>query len=225
MRARHVLSGALLTLAACGPGSTQTKPTVGNEGGDTTQPAATASVWAAVMQPGGKWTMESEEIEGMEGSALHAETVDVQEVDGRKIISLKWSHTAEGETTELEGGAPNRIIVGKDGVWIYFGGDAESDAAALATPAKYPEPVAERVDAEGFYSHVTVVDGELTACFGEGPPPDSEAECEDVCFAEMCIGEKSGIVAVDGTWAPDYMMFSEPGYRGAWILQMQKESK
>jgi hypothetical protein len=222
MRARHLLSGLLLTVAACG-GSTQTKPAVGNEGGDGDPPAASASVWSALMQPGGKWTMNSESIEGMEEIELHAETVGVKDVDGGKEITLAWSQTTEGETIPLEGGgAPDVIRVGARGVWLFWG---QADAEELAQPARFPEPAVDDQKPDGYYTHVSTVAGERVACFGEGPPPGDDTPCEDVCFAEICVGEKSGVVAVDGTWAPDYMMFTNPDYKMAIITEGMKGSQ
>jgi hypothetical protein len=189
----------------------------GGKAAPPTRPPAPSgpSVWSA-LTPGATWTLESSYTsEGEQPQTLTATVTAVAEVGGRKTIDLEWETFDGTETYGFEGSVPTQIVLGDGGVWL-IGGDEYGDDDADGPPTHAEPPVAE-LRKDGHYTRIADVGGETIACFGGEvvEDPEDEIGCGSDCNAHLCVGAKSGIVKVVGTWAPEGGEFQARGFDGA----------
>jgi hypothetical protein len=213
---RAVLLGFCLLATACGGKAktaetpkkppTPTGPTIGS----------TAGIWRILVTPGAKWVLHDTFLEGDGRPVLMVETADVRKVAGADVARLKWTFTHTHGVEAYAGGVPDQVAVTDAGVWFLDGElDDKAVAAELAKPPSQPNPpvmIEEQSREDGVYVHMWAKGEEPVVCVGDGPTPDA-GECEDVCFGEMCVGSRGGIVSVSGTWAPGYETFEQDGYK------------
>jgi hypothetical protein len=176
----RVIAISLVCAAACGGGSKPT--TVGNTtggGGGKTDPGK--DPWIAVTQ-GATFT-----VTNSDGFAITATVAKVEPTaDGRKI-EIAWS--AEGKP--LDFAPPSTFTIAKDRIRF----DSEDIDFPLATADHQADGREVTIDPAG------------SVCYTSGPG-DGAGECDDVCFAELCVNAKFGVMGGAGTWWPNYVDFS-----------------
>jgi hypothetical protein len=214
---RAVFLGFCLLAAACGgkakTAETPRKPPIDS----TTHVGSTAGIWRVLVTPGAKWVLYNTFVEkGEARPTLTVETTDVRKLAGADIARLKWTHARPDGTETYSGGVPGQVAVTAAGVWFLDGElDDKGIAAELAKPPSQPDPpvkIDEQSREDGVYVHMWAKGAEPVVCVGEGPGPDA-GDCEDVCFGEICVGARGGIVSVGGTWAPNYETYEQDGYQ------------
>jgi hypothetical protein len=169
--------------------------------------------WDVLESKGARWELNDAVGEG--GDKLIVTVASVESKGDHVIVELKWTHIYEGGESESNG--PQRLAISPRGIWLIDGMEDAELAAALRAPAVFAEPPVEIDDMtreDGKYVRVDTRGDEKVVCLGEGPAPGA-GECEDVCYAEMCVAEKSGIVGVEGLWAPNYGMYEQDGFGAA----------
>jgi hypothetical protein len=185
----------LLSLAAaCGPAATTTTGT-GNTGGGGATGGGATELWAAVLKPGATFGFR-DSVGGEDVISVDATVKDVTDVDGGKAATIAWSFNGEPEESSS---LPKVIVVTATGV--RFQGDLRGEPGELAWPASLP-PFEEDKDGGNWqlYIHDGALKGEV--CYGEGPGKNA-GECEDVCFAELCVHPTHGLTGGSGTWWPN----------------------
>jgi len=184
----------VVALAACG-GSTKAAPTA-NAGGTAVAPVAVPAPWARVLVEGAVFKLANDRPDraaGDEAAVTITGTVrDVQTQGDATSATIAWTR-ADGSPVS---GPPTRVKVSPAGVWF------DNDGSLEATPT-FPAGAVETERAG--YQNYARVDG-AAVCYGEGPGPDAP-DCEDVCFAELCVSADHGIVAGSGTWWPNYELY------------------
>ncbi|KAB2896541.1 MAG: hypothetical protein F9K40_14300 [Kofleriaceae bacterium] len=196
----------LCLAAACG-GSRKTTTTPGNTGDGTGTGAVgggavtAAELWAPVMKPGAIFTFNDRMPDGPtpeEFNTVEATVDEVKEIEGGKVAMLSW--TIDGEPLEASN-LPRAIFVTASGVRF------QSDLTGEPTEDQWPATTATADLDKGDYS-LYIHDGQLAGerCYGLGPAKDA-GECEDVCFAEVCVHPKHGLTGGSGTWWPDFGEF------------------
>lgn len=188
----------LVSLAACGGGAASTPQST-----TPPTPAAVSAVdfWAAVMKPGAVFTFDDEmEDSGLEVSTMTATVTAVEDVDGGRAVILAW--TEDGAPYEVSS-LPGVIVVGDAGVTFYRDRDA---MVAREDPLTFPAVAAPAKLPGGLYIDDGVIFGEGELCYGEGPE-EGAGECEDTCYAHLCVHPTHGLTGGEGTWWPDYMVF------------------
>ncbi len=191
----------LMTIAACGGKAGAPPPA--NSGGAGGLPAAALEAWAGAMHAGQVFAFRedidpSADVKAGEAMSIEATVTEVTEVGDARLISLRW--TMDGESAG--NGLPGAILVGPRGV--KFGSDRADVEASPADAPTWPAAVAAADLPDGHYIHAGALAGEL--CYGEGPTPDA-GDCEDVCFAELCVHPRHGLTGGSGTWWPNYGIF------------------
>lgn len=175
----RAIAFALVCAAACGGGGKPT--TVGNTTGGGAGGKPGADPWMSVTQ-GATFT-----VTNSDGYALLATVAKVEPTaDGRKI-ELAWS--AEGKPLDLA--PPSTFTITKDRIRF----DSEDLDFPLATADHQADGREVTIDPNG------------SVCYTSGPG-DGAGECEDVCFAELCVNAKFGVMGGAGTWWPNYVDFS-----------------
>lgn len=171
-------------LAACGGAGAATPATTP----DNQEASPVGSPWDAVFTVGATSTLYAEHA-----GAATIETTAVRQLAGFEVAELSWSHQGE---------VPTRIVRAADGVQIYSDADDEALEAMVPDSWWFPDHVVDGPN--GDLVEAGQRPGEL--CFEEGPADDA-GDCEDVCFARMCIVPGVGITQVSGRWAPDWELF------------------
>jgi hypothetical protein len=146
---------------------------------------------------------------------LRVEAHEGRHLGTGEVVRLRWSI---GGSPYL--GAPTQVAVDANVVHLLDASLEDADVLdALEATSPWPRraiPLPSQTRLDGLYAHVWQSSGpnaETVVCYGEGPPTDAPP-CEDVCFGELCIAERGGIVELSGRWAPDADVFSAPAYRG-----------
>lgn len=182
---------SLLLVSACGSKSPPpATPGPGNTG-TTTAPAT--GRWEALASKGASWKLIGADFDPAEVTVT---VTDVVATDAGREVRLAW-RDADGN----EALGPASLVIAKDGLYL-------DGSLAVEEP---PREIEEQSREDGRYVRFETTAGEQVICFGWGPGPDA-GECEDVCFGEMCVAEKSGIVAVSGTWAPSQAFYTQAGF-------------
>ena len=203
---RPLLPLTLCALGACG-GPPAAVPKAAAPAPASPPPPPPADVWESVLKGGGTWTLKSEG-----GQALSVSAADARRIGAHDAVRLAWRLGAEPFEA-----APSQVA--GDAVQVFLLDASMQDADiqdALEIPSPWPRravPVAPQSRMDGLYAQVWKAPDETVTCYGEGPPPDAPP-CEDVCFAELCVSERAGIVELSGTWAPNAETFAAPGYEG-----------
>jgi hypothetical protein len=172
------------------------------------------------MVKGATFTLENQPTAELPPAQLHAETLDVEEADGRTTIQLRWSVTSVGDPEILEEEElPQRIVVTNAGVWLRYQGDQPMGVG----PPQHPEPAVDDQRPSGLYTQLHHAEGERIACFGQGPPRGAAPRCtyDDVCF-HLCLSPTRGFIAVDGTWTVHYGSFAKPPYAAPWGIDVKQ---
>lgn len=192
----------LATLAAaCGPKATTTTGP-GNTGGGGSGGGAggeAAALWAGVMKPGAIFSFNDRLMEDgtpEEFTTVEGTVVDVRDIEGGKVALIHW--TVDGE--EMSGGLPGAIFVTTAGV--RFETTLEANTNNLVWPASVAASSSSREDYALYIEDRP--GGEK--CYGEGPLANAD-ECEDVCFAELCVKPDHGLMGGGGTWWPNYTVY------------------
>lgn len=188
------LALVLATAAACG-GKSSSATAPGNTGGGG---AGIPPQWAPVMVEGAVFKLDNRDLEGAGDPAERTTVVATvtkvtRDADGA-TAELTW---VDGAGDALALSLPTLIRVSGDNVWFGQAGEALDGDSAVS----FPKPGGE--ERAGLYTQER--DGVF--CYGEGPGPDA-GECEDVCFAELCVSAKGGIVQGAGTWWPNYEVYN-----------------
>ena len=127
--------------------------------------------------------------------------------DGKPTKVAQQDPKARGPSRRLVlvggGGLPLLIQVSPAGVWFASSNDGADDAFFAAAPT-FPAGT-DKTLRDGSYDVVTTnPDG--TLCYGWEPGPDA-GDCEDVCFADLCVAPGQGIVSGSGNWWPNAEMY------------------
>ena len=192
----------LLLAAACG-GSSAPATMPDNRGGDPPATPAAVAQWAAVMTPGAVFTfddyIEDGPVSREEATVVVATVAEVKEVEGGRAAVIDW--TVNGEPLDWAS-LPVVVLVDAAGVTFYTDRDAfeARDPEATRFPAS-PGTAPGGIYVEPGYAGL---EGEL--CYGVGPEDDAP-ECEDVCFAHLCVHPTEGITGGEGLWWPNYVGF------------------
>lgn len=215
---RFVASGAaILAVIACGGTGTptaapETAPApsavaLPHDAGSGAPEAGGGQAWAAVMKPGATFTfdnrLEDPDIE-YDAITVAATVIEVEDVEGGRAIVLDWS---ENGRPMRGGGLPGVILVGSTDVTFYE--DRDGFAARDPDAATYPFATVVGGLPEGRYIERRA-DGEL--CYGIGPDDDA-GDCEDVCYAHLCVHPTHGLTGGEGLWWPDYTSFERTDLR------------
>jgi hypothetical protein len=208
---------AVTCLAACGGKAKPAETAKVKPADSTTHVGSTAGIWRVLVTPGAKWVLYNTFVEQKDARpTLTVETGDVRKVGAADVARLKWTWAGLGASDEHTVGVPGQVAVTQAGVWLLDGElDDKGVAAELAKPPSQPNPpvkIDEQTREDGVYVHMWAKGDEPIVCVGEGPVPGAD-ECEDVCFGEMCVGAKGGIVSVSGTWAPNFETYEQDGYK------------
>ncbi len=208
---RRIQTGlaALALLPSCG-GTPAPADAPAATGGPATAPALpteppTVDVWAGVLTGGATYVLN-----GGAGLKLQAVVAGPRALGKGQTVRLEWSVAGAAHA-----GAPSQVAADAEAVHLLDASLEDADVVdALAAPSPWPRqsrpvPVQTRVD--GLYAQVWRGADDVVVCYGEGPPPDAPP-CEDVCFAELCVSSKAGIVELGGTWAPNFEAFTAAGY-------------
>jgi hypothetical protein len=189
----------LLSLAAaCGPAATTTTGTGNTGGGGTTGDDSAVPLWAAVMKPGATFGFRDRIGAGEDAISVDATVKDVADVNGEKTATIAWS--LDGAPDDGATNLPRVIVV--SAVNVRFQGDLMGEPGELTWPSSRP-PYEEDKDGGDWqlYIHDGALKGEV--CYGEGPGKNS-GECEDVCFAELCVHPTHGLTGGSGKWWPNW---------------------
>lgn len=191
----RALSLVAVLAAACGGKSSS--PTTGNTGGGGG--GGVPPLWAEVMVEGATFTLDNQldaaaaEMDPAEGITVVARVEKVVTEGDATIATIAWTENGAPLALSL----PRHVKVSPAGVW--FSGDG-TFAAAPTYPIDAPD------GDTGLYVSRSGPDGSV--CYGEGPEPGA-GDCEDVCFAELCVRAGAGITGGAGTWWPNYEMFHQ----------------
>jgi hypothetical protein len=211
MMRRLATTTALVLLTACGgTPAPADAPVSATAAAGSLAPAAPSAppavdVWAGVLSGGATYTLS-----GGGGQTLVATAVDARALGKGRTVRLKWTIGGADHA-----GAPSQVAADAEAVHLLDASLEDADVVdALAAPSPWPRhsrsvPVQTRVD--GLYAQVWRGADDVVVCYGEGPPPDAPP-CEDVCFAEMCVSPRGGVVELGGTWAPNFETYTAAGY-------------
>jgi len=201
---RTALAFALVTsLVACGGARSVTPPPGNGGGGGGDAGGGAEAAWAAVMKPGAVFSFNDHMDGGPDDfTTVEATVTAVKDEGGQHVIALTWSIGGEPGV----GALPATISVGPAGVVF---GDGGGGPSVLTWPAATATTELPR-DGFTLYIRAGELPGEL--CYGEGPPPDA-GDCEDVCFAELCVHPTHGLMGGAGTWWPNYGVFKRRDLR------------
>jgi hypothetical protein len=188
------IASLLLLVAACGPAA-KTAPTT-TETPTTTTTGGAVELWAAVMKPGATFGFR-DSVGGEDASTVDATVKEVTDVAGGKAATIEW--LTDGDAGHGLSGLPGAIIV--TATSVHFQDELTGEPGELTWPAAARPPFEEEKDGYQLYLHDGQLKGEV--CYGEGPGKDA-GECEDVCFAELCVHPTHGLTGGGGTWWPDY---------------------
>jgi hypothetical protein len=206
-----LLLASIATFVACGGGGTDKTTTPDGTGGGAAAATGAFAQWAAVMKPGATFTFTDEEIAGEEMTVVEAKVAEVRDVaGGGKAIILAW--TENGSPMEVSN-MPEVIVLTASNVTIY--GDVaafeQNDAgSALVFPAA-AEPV--KLPGGLYIDKANLMPGyedDKELCYGWGPE-EGAPDCEDVCFAQLCVDPEAGLTGGEGMWWPGYSMFTVRG--------------
>jgi hypothetical protein len=186
----------LLSLAAaCGPATKTTTTT-----GTGTEPAGGGAVelWAAVMKPGATFGFRDKIGAGEDAISVDATVKEVTDVEGGKAAKIEWS--LNGAPDDGSTNLPKVIVVTATNV--RFQGDLMGEPGELEWPSSMPPFELDHDEGDWqTYIHDGPMKGEV--CYGEGPGSKS-GECEDVCFAELCVHPTHGLTGGSGKWWPNW---------------------
>ncbi|MEZ4365564.1 MAG: hypothetical protein R2939_04665 [Kofleriaceae bacterium] len=193
-KVRPLVSGSALVVAGCGGAPPAAPAPVGAQAPATMGPRA-ASAWDPVFVDGYTTTLRTmfEDEPALEVTVTARAPRAL--ADGLEVVSLVWSPDA---------GAPTAVVRGPAGVQLVTG-DVPDEELPAAVAGGWWMPEAEAQGPGGLVVEASSRAGEL--CFTDGPAPNA-GECEDVCFASLCVTPGHGITQVDGHWAPDERQFA-----------------
>jgi hypothetical protein len=205
-----LLATAAATFVACGGGGSGTSTSMPDNSGGTAAPTGPAfTQWGKLLVVGASWTFDDtiEEMPDREVTVVEAKVAEVRDVAGGKAIIIDW--TVGGEPMEVTN-MPEVVVVTDANVTLYGDkGDFESSNAegalvfpAAAEPAKLPGGL--------FIEKANLMPGfedDKELCYGWGPEEGDE-DCEDVCFAQICVDPEVGLTGGDGMWWPGYVPFA-----------------
>lgn len=204
---RHALPAVALLAAGCGAAP---PPVIAASAAPST-PAPVpppVDVWPAVLAGGGPWTLI-----GGDGRTLLVEAYAPRRLGTGEVVRLRFTLAGTPYTVP-----PTQVA--SDGAVIHLLDETLEDADvvdALEATSPWPRravPLPQQTRADGLYATVwrgPAPPGETVVCYGEGPPPDAP-DCEDICFSELCIAERGGVVQLSGRWAPEGDVYSAAGY-------------
>jgi hypothetical protein len=171
-------------------------------------PMPPPDVWPVVLAGTGRWTLLADD-----GRTLVIEAHEPRRLAGGEVVRLRYT---QGETVTTS--APTQVACDGEAVHLLDASLEDGDVLdALAATSPWPRraiPLPPQSRADGLYATVwraPAPDDETIVCYGEGPPPDAP-ECDDVCFSELCVGARGGIVQLSGRWAPDAGFYAAAGY-------------
>ena len=208
---------SIATLVACGGGGGGgASTTPAGTGPTTTAPAGDAAkLWAAVMKPGATFVFD-DTIEGAEFeqtvTVVEATVAEVQDVEGGKAIVLAWR---ENESEMEVSNMPEVVVVTGSEVTFYYDLSdftARSAENALVFPAT-TEPV--QLPGGLYIERAAMMPGtedDPERCYGVGPE-EGAPDCEDVCFAQLCVDPNLGLTGGEGLWWPDYGVYQRKDLR------------
>jgi hypothetical protein len=142
-------------------------------------------------------------------------------LDQTHIARLAWSLEGPGGSTPLAvesnpANLPLYVAVTAEGLYLL---DPEGKPADIRRAVKRrpdytasPQPIASETRPDGRYVLEARFNSRRSYCFGEGPPPHKQTECEDVCDGMICFAEGGGIVHLSGNQAPEKSLFSQTGF-------------
>ncbi len=188
--------------AACG-GPTRTT-TTGNTGGGSGAGAgggmSATELWTPVMKPGAIFSFNDrvpDSPTAEEFTTVEATVASVADVPGGKAVTLAW--TFDGEPA---GGTMLPVMIVVTDAEVRFQADPDH-GDALTWPSSTAVADVDRGDYTS-YVHDGMLAGEK--CYGLGPAADA-GDCEDVCYAEVCVHPKHGLTGGSGTWWPNFSVF------------------
>ena len=194
---------SLVVLAAAACGGSSRPPVAANSGGTVTTRGVPAA-WAEVLVEGARFQLDNrspDESQAGESFVVVAHVDKVTTVGDATRAELRWTDAADGPV--MSGGLPLLIQVSPAGVWFASSNDGADDAFFAAAPT-FPAGT-DKTLRDGSYDVVTTnPDG--TLCYGWEPGPDA-GDCEDVCFADLCVAPGQGIVSGSGNWWPNAEMY------------------
>lgn len=212
MRSPHSTAPLLLLLSACGgPPAVKTGGPAPASVAVGSAPAARPAlgppvdVWTNVLKGGSTYTLK-----GGEAGPLTVAATDARPLGGGAVVRLRWTL---GGADFIQ--APSQVAADASSIHLLDASLEDADVQdALQAPSPWPRlstPVPSQTRLDGLYADVWRGPAEVVVCYGEGPPPDAPP-CEDVCFAELCVSDRAGIVELGGTWAPNFETYTAAGY-------------
>lgn len=202
-----------LCLGACGAAAPVTgAPTVA--GGPTANIAASSAAPERPAGPADPWRQllagpAKTHLDGP-GGGLVVEVSAARALGDAQAVRLVFT---QGGAPVPQ--APSLAVLGAAQIHLLDASLADADVQdALGAPSPWPRgpsPLPPQTRADGLYADVYRGPDETIVCYGEGPPPDAP-DCEDVCFAELCVSDRAGLVEIGGQWAPEAGAFTAPGY-------------
>ena len=172
--------------------------------------------WRQLVQPGARWELVAkvDSTAKKKPARITIETWNVHKVDDAEVAALRWTLHRDGGTADVYAKIPiaRQIAVTPAGIYFFLTVLSDKEIrAALRKPPIYVEPptaIAGRTRSDGKY---LLMQGSYV-CVGDGPLPPAP-ECHDVCTGELCIDPHSGIVSVEGNYAPDGSSFRSETYK------------
>jgi hypothetical protein len=201
-----VVLTALLTMAmAANAASPDPKPAKG--------------FWKVLVKPHAKWELhETPPGSGGADCKIVVETYDVRKVGGADVARLQWRLFCDKKVLDYlpDDHLMKQVAVTDAGLYL-LSRDASDSVIADALKGKPsrsdpPKPYKGSRINEGRYLDVRELEGGVVACMGEGPMPGA-AQCDDICYGEMCVSASAGIVNVIGTWAPGLGTYVQKGFK------------
>lgn len=197
-----IIRSAILVLAAGAIAAARTPPP---------KPAsAPAGAFRPLVQPNAKWTLL-----GPNGMKIVVENHDVRKIGAADTARLRYTVIVPGKKpAELDAGAPRRVAVSPTGAWLFAASDDDAKiAAALAKPPQFTDPpqlVKPSRSKNGDYVNLIHLQKGDKICVGRAPPPGTP--CGDICFAELCLNPRDGLVEMGGTYTPNQESFTQAGW-------------
>ena len=192
-------------------------PSVAGAKAPAKKETAPAGLWKPLVAAGARWTLVQMVEKAQKPGHVVVETYDVRKVAGADVARLRYTVTAPGGKGEaLPDGPPAQLAVSDKGAWVFERG-ADDAAIARALAKKKPDYldppalVKGGTRKDGKYTNLIHVKKGDKVCIGDGPAKGA-GECEDVCFAEVCLSPAEGLVSLGGTWAPNAEPYEAAGW-------------
>lgn len=176
----------------------------------------TKGFWNVLVTPKAKWTLP--DTIGKSRDSVVVETYDVRKVGNADVARLRWTHVSESGRDDITDDVPiKQVAVTDTGMYLLDKdqGDASILEALKQKPSRSDPPKPYKASAKngGRYLRIEKTSHGPIACMGNGPLPNAGDCEEDVCYGELCVSPKAGIVRLEGLWAPDHDVFEIPEFK------------